>query len=506
MSDEAFDAYQGQFVDREESDLTYRAYENSVDAMINLVSRDWTEPNTGLDSCLKLGGLKGQFCCTSRLGEMAMAIATDPENQYLFTGDTVGYIKIWDLYKWCNAAAVKDRPKAVKDREEKLHKCFLFLRYPYLTDKAADGFVNTTETHKRRPPRVTEPHMTLKTPRLLSVFRAHAQGITSVKYIPGHELILTASNDCSVRIWLIGGRFIGTCRDVWKDGLIDPRHACLWPNPIPLRKLPLDVRRTASLAIMQAGRAPRWEEAMKLVRMQLNAERMRKFAGSGDRRMIERWTFNARVREEAKKAAEAAEKKKAEKIQKKLKGLVVSDDEEDKQEMSTSREDASDEEGTSLEAVIKYDWEDPKKSTMLGKSFVPNMHYRPRPFYKQVLQDFGQEGINRKSQQQKKKGKRRKTVMKNKSNNLTYTTTNNREDNVTSNANDGSNNAEVNFTAVHETESKLESIFSGVKQNIRHKFDALGVCGTEFFTSVDPDAGSRLIGHARRKFSAIDRQ
>ena len=40
------------------------------------------------------GGLLGQFVAAHKEGEVVLAMATDHKNNYLFTGDSTGYIKV----------------------------------------------------------------------------------------------------------------------------------------------------------------------------------------------------------------------------------------------------------------------------------------------------------------------------------------------------------------------------------------------------------------------------
>jgi len=50
------------------------------------------------------GGLLGFFkpAAKSSMGEIITAIATDENNFLLFTGDSRGYIKKWNIAKYCN--------------------------------------------------------------------------------------------------------------------------------------------------------------------------------------------------------------------------------------------------------------------------------------------------------------------------------------------------------------------------------------------------------------------
>ena len=71
---------------------------------------------------------------TEKLGEQAKALITSPDEELLITGDTLGYIKIWDLYAYCNAAYRKLDEKAKNDRKDEQIKKYIFLRSPWLHD------------------------------------------------------------------------------------------------------------------------------------------------------------------------------------------------------------------------------------------------------------------------------------------------------------------------------------------------------------------------------------
>lgn len=47
-------------------------------------------------------------------------------------------------------------------------------------------------------------------PMLLNSFRAHKKAVTGISYISKSKLLLTSSSDCSVRLWTLAGRYIGT--------------------------------------------------------------------------------------------------------------------------------------------------------------------------------------------------------------------------------------------------------------------------------------------------------
>ena len=57
---------------------------------------------------------------------------------------------------------------------------------------------------------VSEKLVTENDPPHYLTFRAHAQSIVSLDYIETKMLLVSASNDCCVRLWTITGCFLGT--------------------------------------------------------------------------------------------------------------------------------------------------------------------------------------------------------------------------------------------------------------------------------------------------------
>lgn len=47
------------------------------------------------------GGLRDSFQGIHTAGDYVSALATDVANDYLFTGTTVGYIKVWLMKNYC---------------------------------------------------------------------------------------------------------------------------------------------------------------------------------------------------------------------------------------------------------------------------------------------------------------------------------------------------------------------------------------------------------------------
>merc|ERR1711881_454968 len=98
----------------------------------------------------------------------------------------------------------------------------------------------------------------MEPPPLVTSFRAHTKAITSIAVNESRHLIITGSADCSVRIWTMCGRYVGTLgqKNRWglDEGLLDLSRL---PQIIPE-----DVRRIASantLKTIKGGVHTQWK-------------------------------------------------------------------------------------------------------------------------------------------------------------------------------------------------------------------------------------------------------
>ena len=261
---------------KEAYDDVCKSYESSVEKMIFLETREPLHKETaiivtsGAEGWIRFwsmhheGGLLGQFNSSHRLGESVLAIISDSNDTFLFTGDTQGYVKIWDIVDYCTSQQLRLTEK--KAHLEEMRKKFTFFRVEMYEEQK---FKETIPRHLRNmfstrpPPSSSDPNRTLKYPLLLNSFRAHTHSIHSIDYVTDREILITASADCSVRLWSLNGQYIGTFGENWK--------------PLPkvvtteyfLSHIPADIRRTGSartLKVMNAGKTPMWYNAFQLIR------------------------------------------------------------------------------------------------------------------------------------------------------------------------------------------------------------------------------------------------
>ncbi|PFX29987.1 WD repeat-containing protein on Y chromosome [Stylophora pistillata] len=183
------------------------------------------------------GGLLGYFTAAQGNHDSVLSMSTNGDNSMLITGDTAGFIKLWDISCYCISSG-DQKPATPQQRKLSLGN----RRYSQKSSKA--GGINT------------------KPPPLVISFRAHLQPIVSLDFVDNRQLIITASKDASVRLWTQTGRYIGLFgqRVLWDIELATEG----------LQRLPPDIQRIASaetLRSLLSSPRPRWRLAMHVMRI-----------------------------------------------------------------------------------------------------------------------------------------------------------------------------------------------------------------------------------------------
>ncbi|XP_069035623.1 cilia- and flagella-associated protein 337 isoform X2 [Lepisosteus oculatus] len=202
------------------------------------------------------GGMLGKFKATHGSDTAVCSMSTDLEDQMLLTGDTKGYIMIWDIENYCYCMGDEQESCWSEEEERGGGKCL----------RLADLIPKYCRVQGPRSLVVEEEkevwggwNITLVPPKLLSSWRCHLKAVTHLEYVDRFQLIVTASLDCNVRLWSIAGKYIGTFgQAVWRVGV---------PSVTPA-ELPADLRRVGScqtLRVLNAGSHPHWHCAKKLV-------------------------------------------------------------------------------------------------------------------------------------------------------------------------------------------------------------------------------------------------
>ncbi|XP_028654707.1 WD repeat-containing protein on Y chromosome-like [Erpetoichthys calabaricus] len=189
------------------------------------------------------GGLLGKFQAVSSKETFISTMVTDKNDQILLTGDTNGYLRIWDIENFCHGSKDTDEDSSARTpiTAVKLHD--LIPKHCRLRGKMT----------RTKPEELFRDGFNVVTgpPDLLSSWRPHLNGIVHIEYIDKLQIIITASLDCNVRLWRLSGTYIGTFgQDLWNVGLSD--H---------IAKMPSDLQRSASyqtLKVLNEGLNPYW--------------------------------------------------------------------------------------------------------------------------------------------------------------------------------------------------------------------------------------------------------
>ncbi|XP_028848744.1 WD repeat-containing protein on Y chromosome-like isoform X2 [Denticeps clupeoides] len=172
--------------------------ENRPDTAILLVSA--ANGYTYAHSVHPEGGLLGWF--HQKEGSTVSSMTTDSRDHTLLTGDSHGYVALWDIRKYCYH---------MRSDEAAPFKC----QGPGRRDVDEDVASN------RR--------VLLKPPNLLNSWQGHLNAVVHLEVVESFQLIVTAGVDCSVRLWTIAGEYVGTFgTDRW----------CLYEPDTLSRRLP----------------------------------------------------------------------------------------------------------------------------------------------------------------------------------------------------------------------------------------------------------------------------
>ncbi|XP_060083672.1 WD repeat-containing protein on Y chromosome-like [Ylistrum balloti] len=255
-----------------------KSYEAAVEKIIFLERRDNADKETaallssGAEGWVRAwslhheGGLLGQFNASHKVGEGVHAITTDVDNKFLVTVDTIGYLKIWDITEYCIKQKHTRSQRAARWKE--LFETFIFMTIDGHNPREPPSSFTTKEPRpdgilNRPPPLNSNPRRTVQWPLLVNSFKVHTKVVNSVVFIDEFQLICTCSADCSIRLWTLGGQYIGTFGERWG------------PFKVPQQKLeeetrvPRDLKRTGSartLKVLNQCKTPRWKTLLAKMR------------------------------------------------------------------------------------------------------------------------------------------------------------------------------------------------------------------------------------------------
>ena len=212
-------------------------------------------------------GLLGQFDVTGNMNdESVLAMKSDEQNHVLFTGDSLGYIKIWDISRYCiNQIQCESHAEgrctspldAFSKRKPSPSGTVGLLRKPGST-----GSLGSYSSNKTSSTGSDAGFDTICTPPVcLTSFRAHCKSIVTLDYVGDKQLIVSASGDCCIRLWTINGKYLGTFgqKQPW-ESLENPS------NMKRSRRIPADIQRVASSQTLKVlnGAVPKWKLAKNI--------------------------------------------------------------------------------------------------------------------------------------------------------------------------------------------------------------------------------------------------
>ncbi|KAJ0175384.1 hypothetical protein K1T71_008543 [Dendrolimus kikuchii] len=162
------------------------------------------------------GGYQGSFQAIHTAGDYVSAFATDVDNDYLFTGTTIGYIKVWLMKNYL--------------RDEKVHVNMpkLRLEFPFLWRDRIEG--RAKRSVRDQP-----------LPLLLNSYRGHLRCISCMAYIDELKLVFSGSSDYSVRVWRLSGEYLQTL-------------GSFVPWSLEVTRFPPDVKKVASFTTFKVWR------------------------------------------------------------------------------------------------------------------------------------------------------------------------------------------------------------------------------------------------------------
>ncbi|XP_034257101.1 WD repeat-containing protein on Y chromosome [Thrips palmi] len=168
-----------------------------------------------------VGGYLTHFLAVHTVADYVLSMETDPECNFLFTGHSVGYIKIWLMSNYCYP----------NGRNKPLFMPALRKQFPFLF-------------RDRIPGRAKRAVKAQALPMLLSSVRAHLQPVTFLQYCPDNKILFSSSADYSVRLWSLSGEYIATLGTALPWPQLSPDLE--WdPGDEPPR-IPADLKRVSS--------------------------------------------------------------------------------------------------------------------------------------------------------------------------------------------------------------------------------------------------------------------
>ncbi|XP_022814895.1 WD repeat-containing protein on Y chromosome-like [Spodoptera litura] len=176
------------------------------------------------------GGYQSSFQAVHSSGDYVSCLATDVANEFLFTGTTQGYIKVWLMTNY------------LTNTTEHINMPRLRLMFPFLWRDRIEGRAKRSVRDQPKP-------------LLLNSYRAHLRCVTSIAYMDEYKLFFSGSSDYSVRVWRLSGEYLQTL-------------GSFLPWTLEVTRFPPDVKKVASFTtfkVWRSGQVSRYVPGQKVV-------------------------------------------------------------------------------------------------------------------------------------------------------------------------------------------------------------------------------------------------
>ncbi|XP_055944503.1 WD repeat-containing protein on Y chromosome-like [Argiope bruennichi] len=190
--------------------------------------------------------LLSKFRAVFRKCDGVLCMETDKENKFLLTGDTMGYLRIYNLEDYYSSYG--SVPANAKLPEPHHYEKYPFLKLQHLIQ------TNHSQHSKISSDGGAEVGFA---PLLLNCFRAHMGPLLKVGFSNEKELVITAARQGSVRLWTLSGIYLGFLGS--DDAYPSSR----------MKIKPPDIQASAStttLHVLNGGKKPYWESAIEALK------------------------------------------------------------------------------------------------------------------------------------------------------------------------------------------------------------------------------------------------
>jgi WD40 repeat protein len=144
-------------------------------------------------------------------------LSAEDTNTFVVTGDSGGRVRVWDISALAEQLSAPEPLQAAHGIV-----CYAMLCYAMRCDAMRCDAMRCDAMRCYAMP--LQPSLV----KMLFTWRAHMRAIVRVEYLRGIEGVLTASTDCTVRLWTLAGEQVGVFgqteawaleeRHTWLDG------------------------------------------------------------------------------------------------------------------------------------------------------------------------------------------------------------------------------------------------------------------------------------------------